>query len=169
MPDAVRNPGEPYQSAALEWLGWTLVTVLWSLCAFAYFKLPETIPVHFDTDGNIDRYGSKLTVWLFPAIATVLYLGLTALCRYPGIFNYPVAITDENRQYQYRNAVRFLQLLKLIIVFIFLIVAWVAYRAATGTMNRAPGWLLPCIIGLVGVPAIIMVIRAFRRKDDVTQ
>ena len=166
MPEAVNNLSqeEQYHNPVLEWLGWALVVLLWSLGAFTFFKLPDIIPIHFDASGAVDGYGNKLTIWLFPVIATVVYSGLTVLCRFPGIFNYPVTITEENRLFQYRNAVRFLQFLKLIIVVLFILVTWITYLAATGSMNHAPAWLLPLILSLVGLPTIFMVVRAYRNK-----
>ena len=36
--------------------------------------LPDTVPLHYDFQGNIDRYGSKYELLIFPAIALIMEL-----------------------------------------------------------------------------------------------
>jgi len=43
-------------------LSLTLCLLPTILCSFIYNKLPDKIPTHFDINGNIDSYGSKLFV-----------------------------------------------------------------------------------------------------------
>lgn len=54
-----------------------LLTAVSLLLSFAvYSSLPEQIPAHWNTQGAIDRYAPKLTVFLFPALIflmTVLF------------------------------------------------------------------------------------------------
>lgn len=43
--------------------------------------MPDTVPLHYDFNGNIDRYGSKYELLIFPAIALIMQVTL-ALVAY---------------------------------------------------------------------------------------
>ena len=43
---------------------------------FAFQQLPETIPIHFNAQGEADNWGSKNTIFIMPGIAIVLFVGL---------------------------------------------------------------------------------------------
>ena len=46
----------------LEIIGWILVLGIWMLTLANYFKLPETIPIHFNGAGEADGFGNKATI-----------------------------------------------------------------------------------------------------------
>ncbi|GAA6748359.1 DUF1648 domain-containing protein [Thermus brockianus] len=51
----------------------------WGLTLYAYALLPERIPAHFNAQGEVDRYGSRLEIFLLPVILTFLLYPLLAL------------------------------------------------------------------------------------------
>lgn len=58
--------------------GIVFITSLYS--AWKYTTLPETMPVHFNASGQVDRYGSKLeAVLVCPAIMVVLWALFSAI------------------------------------------------------------------------------------------
>ena len=63
--------------------------------------LPDRIPIHFGDRGLADAWGDKVTIWILPAVAAIIFAVLTAVSRYPHTFNYPVPITSENARQQY--------------------------------------------------------------------
>jgi uncharacterized membrane protein len=63
--------------------------------------LPDRIPIHFGYRGLADAWGDKVTIWILPAVAAIIFAVLTAVSRYPHTFNYPVPITSENARRQY--------------------------------------------------------------------
>ena len=63
--------------------------------------LPDRIPIHFGYRGLADAWGDKVTIWIVPAVAAIIFAVLTAVSRYPHTFNYPVPITSENARRQY--------------------------------------------------------------------
>jgi hypothetical protein len=69
------------------------LVALWFWVFFLYRTLPDTIPMHYNLAGEIDRYGSKSFSWFMPALTTVLVSGLHVLNRYPHTFNYWEEIT----------------------------------------------------------------------------
>ena len=63
--------------------------------------LPDRIPIHFGYRGLADAWGDKVTIWIVPAVAAIIFAVLTVVSRYPHTFNYPVPITSENARRQY--------------------------------------------------------------------
>lgn len=104
-----------------------------------YVKLPDTIPVHFNMQGEADRYGSKAVIFIFPVIALILYLVLTKLNKYPHIFNYPTEITPENAEVQYTLATRLVRYLKFGILLACTFELFDSIKRAAG--GGSPGWL----------------------------
>ena len=94
--------------------------------------MPATIPTHYNGAGQADGFGGKITILTLPLIATVLFVGMTFLNKYPHIFNYPTNITQDNVLRQYTNATRLIRYLKLIIVFIFGLIAFKTIQNANG-------------------------------------
>jgi len=79
-----------------EIIGWLLIISVWGLTITNYANLPETIPTHYNGAGQADGFGGKATILTLPLIATVLFVGLTILNKFPHIFNYPTNITQDN-------------------------------------------------------------------------
>lgn len=95
------------------------------LVAYSYGSLPQEIPVHFNARGEADDYGNKVILWLLPAVNLILFVVLEYAAKTPfDMFNYPVAITEENAARQHRIA---LQLLAYMRVVICLLLAYLVY------------------------------------------
>ena len=78
--------------------GWMVVAVNVFLVWGVYFDLPDTIPTHFNFQGQVDGYGHKSALWAIPMLSAGLYLalGLIATKLKPWLMNYPVKVTEEN-------------------------------------------------------------------------
>lgn len=78
----------------------SLACILFMLATglFYYSALPEQMPVHFNAGGQVDDYGHRSMIFLLPgiAIATSVLVGLIG--RDPKNYNYPVKVTNENRE-----------------------------------------------------------------------
>jgi uncharacterized membrane protein len=144
---------EPTQAdRLLEGLAATGLLLLLLLPAAYYGDLPDSIPQHFNAAGEADRYGSKAGIWLLPAMGGLLYTLLTVLNRWPHIFNYPVTITPENADKQYRMATRLLRGLKTLIMFLFAGITWGIIRGAmSGNSSLGPAILVIVIGSVFGV------------------
>jgi uncharacterized membrane protein len=55
-----------------------LIAAAFAATAWLYPGLPETIPMHWNIRGEVDKWGSRATVWIMPA-AMVAMLGLFVL------------------------------------------------------------------------------------------
>ncbi|MDR9398545.1 MAG: DUF1648 domain-containing protein [Salibacter sp.] len=136
----------------IEVLGWLALLAIWILSIYQYFFLPDEIPIHFNLSGEPDNYGSKGFILSLPVIASLLFLGLTALNNYPHLFNYPSEITQENAEVQYRLATRLIRILKFSIVLIFLLLAVKVSLITNSDFVLLGPFLMPVILGLVFIP-----------------
>lgn len=148
----------------LEVLGYVLLCLMWGTAMFAFRELPGTIPIHYNTSGKADSYGSKMFLLLLPVIPTFIFFGITYLCKYPHIFNYIVIITEENAPRQYRLALRLLRVLKIAVVLIFLVNVLFTYVFTKDTSNGGGGWHIVFTFLLLLLPTIIYFVAACRTK-----
>jgi uncharacterized membrane protein len=148
----------------LELLGWGVLLALWIWTGTSYSSLPDTIPTHFNAAGEADDFGIKASIVRLPLIATLLYIGLTLLNRFPHIFNFPTPITPDNALSQYTNATRMIRYLKLILVLVFAGISYQTIQQANGTDEGLGLWFLPLTLVLIFMPLLYFVVKSFRTK-----
>jgi len=129
---------------------------MWTLAVTAYINLPEIIPTHFGINGKADDWGNKTSIFILPAISSVLIIGLTILNRYPHIFNYPVNVTKENAMQLYHKATILIRIIKVFIVVLFLFIEWQVCDVSGN--DQLPRWFLPIILT---VPVLLPIIMSF--------
>ncbi len=145
-----------------ELLGWGVLLALWVWTGTSYSSLPDSIPTHFNAAGEADGFGKKASIIGLPLIATLLYIGLTLLNRFPHIFNFPTPITPDNALSQYTNATRMIRYLKLILVLVFAGISFQTTQQAKGTGEGLGLWFLPLTLVLVFMPLVYFVVKSFR-------
>ena len=148
----------------VEIIGWLLIFGVWSLTIINYQSLPDIIPTHYNGAGVADGFGDKWMILTLPLVATVLFVGLTILNKFPHIFNYPTEITADNALRQYTNARRLIRYLKVIIVIIFGLIAFQTIRHANGQSEGLGIWFLPMTIGLIFILLIYFLIKSTKTK-----
>jgi len=148
----------------VEFVGWLLVILVWGLAIKSYSNLPNTIPTHYNVLGQANAFDGEVNILILPIVATVLFIGLTIINKYPHIYNYPINITNDNALKQYTNATRLIRYLKLILVFIFCLISYQSIRNANGQTDGLGPWFLPLIILLIFVPLIYFIVWSFRNK-----
>jgi uncharacterized membrane protein len=109
-----------------------LLGVVASLAIGGYYwqNLPAAVPLHFGITGEPDLWGPKFTFWLIPAIGVISYLAMTITNFFPNTFNYPVPITPENIQNQYKIARQLLLWIKAEVTGILLWIEWEMIQVA---------------------------------------
>jgi uncharacterized membrane protein len=148
----------------LEIAGWASLIFLWGLSIVFYSMLPEIIPTHFNAEGAVEDNGSKMSIMILPAIATMIFIGLTALNQVPHFFNIPAKITHENASRQYANATQMIRFLKLITGLICCLIVILIYRAATIGPEPWTGMVLPIVIAIIILPLIFFTLKSMRMK-----
>jgi uncharacterized membrane protein len=140
--------------------------MIWVLTITSYSNLPETIPTHYNGAGQADGFGGKATILTLPLIATILFIGLTVLNKFPHVFNYPTEITQDNAFRQYIYATRLIRYLKLIIVFIFGLIEFKTIQNANGEADGLGVWFLPLTMGVIFIPMIYFILNHSSLNND---
>ena len=142
----------------IEFISITLLVLMWFYCIVNYMELPDTIATHFNGAGEPDDYGSKQTVWIIPIIATVMYIGLFILNKYPHMHNYMINITEENALKNYRFSTRIVRVVNFLCVLLLTYITYVIIESAFGKQFNLGTWFVPVVIGVsIILPIIIFV------------
>jgi uncharacterized membrane protein len=149
---------------AVEFIGLTMLILLFVLPLFYLPQLPERIPIHFNAAGLPDGYGSRSSIWFLPATGVFMYILLTVVSAFPQIYNFPVKITEKNAQVQYRLATRFIRILKTLILILFL---YLTYQTINSALSKTLGLgksFLPVFLIITIFPIIFYVVKALNNK-----
>ena len=145
-------------------IGWIII-VLNVLVVFAfYFKLPESIPTHFNLKGEADGYGSKSTLWMLPIIGGLSYFLLFMMTTKmkPWNFNYPTKVTEKNAPILYALCLQMLVWLNLSIAVLFFIITLEILLKALEIEGLALGWTFIPLIAFVLLFPFWYIIKMFK-------
>ena len=149
----------------LEMIGWTSMLAIWVLIITSYSTLPAIIPTHYNGAGIADGFGGKGSILALPIIASILFIGMTILCKFPHTFNYPTDVTANNALKLYTNATKMIRILKLVIAVIFALIILQTIRNVKGEVNGLGVWFLPLTLALIFGPIIYFMIKSVRMKN----
>ena len=136
----------------LETIALLMLLMTWALTAWAVLgpqRLPERIPIHFNASGQPDGWGTPRMLWLMPAVATVTYLLMTLVARYPSAFNFPMRTTPAVRRQLEATALSMLSWLKCEVVCLF---GWIQYETihlARSGQRTLPVMFMPGVLVVV--------------------
>jgi uncharacterized membrane protein len=129
---------------------------IWTLAAISFHSLPEIIPAHFNSTGNVDEWAAKTSVFILPAICIVLFVGLTFLNKFPHVFNYPSKVTAENAQILYTKGTRIVRIVKVLTAILFLFIEFQICKPEADA--KLPTLLL---ILIFSIPVLLPIALAF--------
>ena len=144
----------------IELIGLLTLLTIWVLTITSYSNLPDTIPIHYNGTGQIDRFGNKVYILTLPLIATAFFVGLTILNKFPHIFNYLTKINKDNALREYTDATRINRYLKLFFV---LVIGHLAYKTISKTGGFGT-WFIPLTMGLILIPLTYFIVKSFKTK-----
>jgi uncharacterized membrane protein len=113
------------------------------------YRLPDRIPTHFDLAGRADGWGTPPMLLALPAVAVVLYLLITLVARFPGVFHYPVRVTAANRAQLEALALDMIVWLKAELMVLFGWIQAATIEAARSGHNRLSPWLVPAALAAI--------------------
>ncbi|MDR0660619.1 MAG: DUF1648 domain-containing protein [Prevotellaceae bacterium] len=148
----------------VEAVGRAMLFAAWAFTLASYNKLPDIIPTHYNAAGEVDGYGAKATIPLLPFIATILFVGLTIVNRYPRVFNYLIKITEENALRQYAAATRMLRYLKSMLVLLFGYITFKTISMATQESDELNGRVLSLSLGVILIMLAFYIIRSVKTR-----
>ena len=105
-----------------------LVAFLWWMTLRHYNDLPQRIPIHFSISGKPDRFGDKVFTFLTPVLGLLLYAVFMYITRHPENTNFPVSITENNREAQYQIMKVYLRCLFVLIMLVFMNIQEYTFR-----------------------------------------
>jgi uncharacterized membrane protein len=136
-----------------------------AVVARAWPELPRRVPMHFDLAGKPDGWGSRGTVLLLPGASVFLYLMLSAVRRIPASwYNFPVALTEENRARQYRLARDMILSLKAAVMGLFAHITVALVETALGRAAGLGPWLVPAWLAVIFGTIAIYLVRILRAR-----
>lgn len=133
----------------IEIINYFLLILFWVIASLVYKHLPNKIPTHYNSFGEVDAYGDQTTIFLLPLIATVLFLIVSISAKNPHTFKYSITITEQNAEAQYKNAMRFMQLIKLFMLLVFIFIDYKTIQIAFNESENLGVWFLPALIFIV--------------------
>jgi hypothetical protein len=148
----------------MESFSLSALMVSWVYAFYIYGSLPEIIPIHFDFKNRPDGYGNKLFLFFTPFILTLVFILLNWVSAKTQYLNYPVKITEENRERQFTLVKRFLRFMKLMLGIISVLVVYEAKAFTSGPDEPALKFVLPVLLALLVFSVLIYVIISVRNK-----
>ena len=119
-------------------------------------RIPGTVPTHFNAAGIADSYGGKGILWMIAA--TVILLLLSLIEKVPSIWNFPVAVTEENKERLYKIALVMLGAIKILTTGLFIDVG------VSSLVTRFPVWPMYIMLGAMVIVIVVAVVQMIRAK-----
>ncbi len=134
------------------------IVVVW----VSWNTLPDRVPTHYGFSGRADAYGGKSSLIVLPAVSVGLYLLVTVVSFFSRLFNYPVVVTDKNRDRLEAITVAMVGWIKVEMMWSFAYISWAIVREAHG-VSGGLGWaFLPLMLGAIGATIAIAVVEVAR-------
>ncbi|HLS09193.1 DUF1648 domain-containing protein [Lentibacillus sp.] len=133
-----------------------LLTATFTYVILKYASLPDTIPIHFNAQGEADNWSGKGTIFLLPVISLLMFIALYFLNKVPHIYNLPVNITEENAPRIYPIARTMMAVFNFEMVAIFSYLTWDVINAAEGNATLGVWFILAVFIVPLGTIALFI-------------
>jgi hypothetical protein len=121
--------------------------------------------------GLLTPNGSDISGWskttmlaVVSGVPLVIYVGATLLSRFPQFMNYPVRITEENADREYRNAASMVRYVKAEVMIIMLFVAWTAIQMGLGNTTSLPSVFVSMCGAILAITIVYYVYEMFHLK-----
>jgi uncharacterized membrane protein len=162
------QPKIPLQVSFLDKIligvGAAIIVATWIYIGWIYKQLPDIVPTHYNFKGEVDGYGGKSTLIVLQVVATLLFVGLHMLNKFPHIFNYPVKITPENATIQYQLATRLLRVEAISIALVFGFIPVEILQSIENEKSTLSAIWLFLFLMLVFAPLVVYFFQARKHK-----
>lgn len=143
----------------LNILCWIILASTMLCLIITWSKIPDTIPMHYDSAGNIDRLGSKLEILVLPIIILIVYTFITIIEKFPEAWNTGVKVTEENKERVYSTLLHLISTIK------FIMVGMVAYLTVhTALSLELSVWVTPVFVLAIFGNCVYWIWKLFRVK-----
>ncbi|WP_337020393.1 DUF1648 domain-containing protein [Oceanobacillus massiliensis] len=122
-------------------------------------ELPNEVPAHYNALGEIDRWGSKMELFILPIIGAFIALLMQLFERFPELHNYPERLNEENAKEFYLIIRKIVNQSKNICLIIFALILIESVSIALGLGNGFGGWFLPIVLLSTFIPIVLGIIK----------
>lgn len=136
----------------------------WTMLFINYSKLPDIIPIHYNAAGKVDNFGHKISLFILPIIASVIFIGLSYFSKKPHLLNYPVEIHTHNAEKQYTIVTKMLRYVKVSIVWVFFLIFYKTVQIANGENDFLGKYFLLITLAIIFLPITYFIVQAFKAK-----
>ena len=125
--------------------------------AVSWQKIPAIVPSHFDALGRPDSYGGKAVLLRELTLALLLWGLFVIVRRFPHAWNFPVKVTEGNRERLYAIANRMMDILMPLVVFLMI-------YSGTASIVQLPVLIFYLILAVIGVVIVVSIVLIVREK-----
>ncbi|PTD94077.1 hypothetical protein C9439_04425, partial [archaeon SCG-AAA382B04] len=138
-----------------------------------YMGLPETVPIHFNAQGEPDAWGSKTSLLILPGVQVFVTALAFIIYKYPNYANIPstmalAALPEKTKQKAY-EIIRDMELITLTLVnMLFLYIVYqniMIAREEIIEMNTMVIWVFLAILVPIIIYYAIRMRRIYKQKD----
>ena len=116
---------------------WLIIVIPIAYVAFVWSSLPASIPMHFDLEGNADRYGSRYELLTMILILTALNVAIYLLL--PNIYRIdPKKYAGENKSRLYHIACA-------VVIFLAAVLCMIIYSSVRGNIKQGIQFMIPAM------------------------
>ena len=136
----------------------SIMIAVYSICLVnVWEKIPASVPSHFDALGRPDAFAGKAVLIREPVLALLLWGLIAIVRRFPNTWNFPVKVTEKNRERLYEIGDRMLNILMPLVVFLILYVGVIS-------LVQLPILVLYVALAAMGVDIVASVVLMVRAK-----
>ena len=125
----------------------------------SWSKIPDKVPMHYDSTGNITRWGSKLELIILLIIIWAIYAFCTGVERIPDAWNTLVKVTEKNKEQVYLTMLHLISTIKFTLVCSF---SYIILQSAL--VWKLSDWFLPIELFIIFGSTIYWIYRLFKIK-----
>ena len=144
--------GRTIESTVFEVAALAIIIATWVLAIWMYRHAPESIPTHFDLEGNPNNEGSRLVILIMAGVSTVLTALLMACAYVPTYVVNPPSKLENFRQYVLAS--RMVRIIALVMALLFACVIFMMCYPE----SPVPKYLLITLTVMIVVVAIVFAI-----------
>ena len=153
----MKTESTPFQKL-LELMGVIIIIIITVYLIITYGSLPDRIPGHFNSQGEITRYGSKIEVLITPIMGMLMYVGLTLLQSNPKIWSVPLTNRHDEKKV-YHNLKSMIIALKVELIGFFL---YIIYNQINGSNLSLYATII--FISVVLMTLLFLILKAYSKK-----
>jgi uncharacterized membrane protein len=116
---------------------WLVILIPAAYLAIVWNSLPASIPMHFDLEGNVDRYGDKSELLIMLGILTAVNVAVYLLL--PNIYRIdPKKYAGENKSRLYRITCA-------VVIFLSAMICMIIHSSVRGDIKVTTGFMVPAM------------------------